>query len=106
MTYPSNLSQLRIYKFWDRPIGKFVPSYIVSTSYSRIISSGPHPTAMFEVNTFGPHQTGTFFGWLVVNRGPCSLVDILYPLNGLLTDYSTASSFTPIPMIPSATTQN
>lgn len=35
-------------------------------------SVGPHPTAMFEVNTFTPHQTGALFSWLVVNRGPCS----------------------------------
>ncbi|KIP10055.1 hypothetical protein PHLGIDRAFT_125883 [Phlebiopsis gigantea 11061_1 CR5-6] len=47
--------ELRIYKFWDRPIG-------------------PHPVAMFEVNTFTPLQTGTLFGWLVVNRGPCSVL--------------------------------
>lgn len=39
--------------------------------------SGPHPTAMFEVNTFDPHQTGAFFSWLVVNRGPCSWVHSL-----------------------------
>ncbi|THH18040.1 hypothetical protein EW146_g2875 [Bondarzewia mesenterica] len=45
--------ELRIYKFWEKPVG-------------------PHPTAMFEVNTFNPHQTGAFFSWLVVNRGPCS----------------------------------
>lgn len=45
--------ELRIYRLWDRPIG-------------------PHPTAMFEVNTFNPHQTGAFFSWLTVNRGPCS----------------------------------
>ena len=29
---------------------------------------------MFEVNTFNPHQTGTLFSWLTVNRGPCSYV--------------------------------
>ncbi|KDR80746.1 hypothetical protein GALMADRAFT_222345 [Galerina marginata CBS 339.88] len=47
--------ELRIYRFWDRPVG-------------------PHPTAMFEVNTFTPHETGAFFSWLVVNRGPCSVL--------------------------------
>ncbi|KAI0078674.1 hypothetical protein K474DRAFT_1593595 [Panus rudis PR-1116 ss-1] len=47
--------ELRIYKLWDKPIG-------------------PHPVAMFEVNTFTPHQTGAFFSWLVVNRGPCSVL--------------------------------
>ncbi|KAF9499663.1 hypothetical protein BDN71DRAFT_1383522 [Pleurotus eryngii] len=47
--------ELRIYRFWDRPVG-------------------PHPTAMFEVNTFTPHQTGTLFAWLTVNRGPCSVL--------------------------------
>ncbi|KXN87387.1 hypothetical protein AN958_08818 [Leucoagaricus sp. SymC.cos] len=47
--------ELRIYRFRDKPVG-------------------PHPTAMFEVNTFTPHQTGAFFSWLVVNRGPCSVL--------------------------------
>ncbi|KNZ74523.1 hypothetical protein J132_06477 [Termitomyces sp. J132] len=47
--------ELRIYKFWEKPIG-------------------PHPSAMFEVNTFTPHQTGAFFSWLTVHRGPCSYV--------------------------------
>ncbi|KAJ7612478.1 DOPA-like domain-containing protein [Mycena polygramma] len=35
---------------------------------------GPHPTPMFEVNVFTPHQTGALFSWLAVNRGPCSYV--------------------------------
>ncbi|KAF9454349.1 hypothetical protein P691DRAFT_717847 [Macrolepiota fuliginosa MF-IS2] len=47
--------ELRIYKFWEKAIG-------------------PHPTAMFEINTFTPHQTGALFSWLVVNRGPCSVL--------------------------------
>jgi aromatic ring-cleaving dioxygenase len=47
--------ELRIYRFWDKPVG-------------------PHPTAMFEVNTFSPHQTGAFFSWLTVYRGPCSVL--------------------------------
>jgi len=33
---------------------------------------GPHPTAMFEVNTFTPHQTGALFSFLTIYRGPCS----------------------------------
>lgn len=45
--------ELRIYKFWDRPIG-------------------PHSMAMFEVNVFSPVQFGAFVGWLVINRGPLS----------------------------------
>jgi len=53
--------ELRIYKFWDKPVG-------------------PHPTAMFEVNTFDPHQTGALFSWLVVNRGPCSV--LIHPNTG------------------------
>jgi len=53
--------ELRIYKFWDRPIG-------------------PHPVAMFEVNVFTPHQTGAFFSWLTVNRGPCSV--LIHPHTG------------------------
>jgi len=47
--------ELRIYKLWDTPMG-------------------PHPTAMFEVGTFTPHQTGAFFCWLVVHRGPLSVL--------------------------------
>ncbi|KAJ5372644.1 Dopa 4-5-dioxygenase [Penicillium concentricum] len=45
--------ELRIYGFWDRPIG-------------------PHPVAMFEVNLFTPAQFGAFIPWLVINRGPLS----------------------------------
>ncbi|KAF6761726.1 DOPA-like domain-containing protein [Ephemerocybe angulata] len=47
--------ELRIYRFWDKAIG-------------------PHPTAMFEVNVFTPHQTGAFFSWLALNRGPLSVL--------------------------------
>jgi len=47
--------ELRIYRFWEKPVG-------------------PHPVAMFEVNTFNPHQTGAFFSWLTVWRGPCSVL--------------------------------
>ena len=39
--------ELRIYKFWDKPIG-------------------PHPVAMFEVNVFTPAQFGAFIPWLVM----------------------------------------
>jgi len=46
--------ELPVYRLWDRPIG-------------------PHPTAMFQLNTFTPHQTGAVFAWLVVNRGPCDV---------------------------------
>ncbi|KAH9916319.1 DOPA-like domain-containing protein [Fomitopsis serialis] len=53
--------ELRIYKFWDKPVG-------------------PHPVPMFEVNVFNPHQTGAFFSWLVVNRGPCSV--LIHPNTG------------------------
>ncbi|KAL1901911.1 hypothetical protein Sste5346_001616 [Sporothrix stenoceras] len=45
--------ELRIYRFWDRPIG-------------------PHPVAMFEVNIFTPAQFGAFIPWLSVWRGPLS----------------------------------
>jgi hypothetical protein len=31
---------------------------------------------MFEVDTFNPHQTGAFFSWLVLHRGPCEYVCI------------------------------
>src|SRR5580693_8461189 len=49
----STVPELRIYRFWDRPIG-------------------PHPVAMFEVNLFTPAQFGAFIPWLVINRGPLS----------------------------------
>ncbi|KAI0554011.1 DOPA-like domain-containing protein [Xylaria curta] len=45
--------ELRIYSFWDRPIG-------------------PHPVAMFEVNLFTPAQFGAFISWLTIWRGPLS----------------------------------
>ncbi|CAG7851577.1 SubName: Full=Uncharacterized protein {ECO:0000313/EMBL:CCA72680.1} [Serendipita indica DSM 11827] len=47
--------EMRIYKFWDRPVG-------------------PHPVPMFEVNTFTPIETGALFGFLTVWRGPLSWV--------------------------------
>ncbi|KAL5531526.1 hypothetical protein ACEPAG_4403 [Sanghuangporus baumii] len=53
--------ELRIYRFWEKPVG-------------------PHPVAMFEVNTFTPHQTGTLISWLVVHRGPCSV--LVHPNTG------------------------
>jgi len=46
--------EVRIGRFWDKPVG-------------------PHPTAMFEVDTVSPHQTGAIFGWLAVNRGPLTV---------------------------------
>ncbi|KAG5761791.1 hypothetical protein H9Q72_010088 [Fusarium xylarioides] len=45
--------ELRIYKFWEGPIG-------------------PHPIAMFEVNVFSPAQFGAFVAWLAIWRGPLS----------------------------------
>jgi DOPA 4,5-dioxygenase len=47
--------ELRIYTFWDRPIG-------------------PHPVAMFEVNLFTPAQFGAFISWLAIWRGPLSVL--------------------------------
>ena len=47
--------ELRIYTFWDRPIG-------------------PHPVAMFEVNVFTPAQFGAFVAWLAIWRGPLSVL--------------------------------
>ncbi|KAG7439635.1 uncharacterized protein BT62DRAFT_1055379 [Guyanagaster necrorhizus] len=32
-----------------------------------VLYGGTHPVAMFEVDTFTPHMTGTLFSWLVVN---------------------------------------
>ncbi|KAG7439509.1 uncharacterized protein BT62DRAFT_976832 [Guyanagaster necrorhizus] len=53
--------EMRIFRFWERPVG-------------------PHPIPMFEVDTFTPHMTGTLFSWLVVNRGPCSV--LIHPNTG------------------------
>jgi aromatic ring-cleaving dioxygenase len=56
--YRSNnttVPELRIYKLWETPIG-------------------PHPVAMFEVNLFTPAQFGAFIPWLVINRGPLSVL--------------------------------
>lgn len=47
--------ELRIYRFWDKPVG-------------------PHTVAMFEVNIFTPAQFGAFIPWLVINRGPLSVL--------------------------------
>lgn len=47
--------ELRIYKFWDRPVG-------------------PHLIAMFEVNLFTPAQFGAFVPWLCIERGPLSVL--------------------------------
>ncbi|KAL4757437.1 uncharacterized protein BDW70DRAFT_143328 [Aspergillus foveolatus] len=47
--------ELRIYTFWDKPVG-------------------PHPVAMFEVNLFTPAQFGAFIPWLVIYRGPLSVL--------------------------------
>ncbi|KAL2197906.1 DOPA-like domain-containing protein [Corynascus similis CBS 632.67] len=47
--------ELRIYTFWDRPIG-------------------PHPVAMFEVNLLSPAQFGAFIPWLAIWRGPLSVL--------------------------------
>jgi len=51
----NSVPELRIYRFWEEPIG-------------------PHPIAMFEVNLFTPAQFGAFIPWLVINRGPLSVL--------------------------------
>lgn len=57
----STVPELRIYTFWDKPIG-------------------PHPVGMFEVNIFTPTQFGAFIPWLVINRGPLSA--LVHPNTG------------------------
>ncbi|KAK4058702.1 hypothetical protein OIO90_000146 [Microbotryomycetes sp. JL221] len=47
--------ELRIYKFWENAVG-------------------PHPTAMFEVNTFTPAQTGALMSFLVAYRAGLSVL--------------------------------
>ncbi|KAA1470295.1 hypothetical protein DENSPDRAFT_817848 [Dentipellis sp. KUC8613] len=71
--------ELRIYRFWDKPVG-------------------PHPTPMFEVNTFNPHQTGTLFSWLTVWRGPCSV--LVHPNTGdALKDHTELNSWIGKPLV-------
>ncbi|MCJ1245802.1 hypothetical protein MMC30_003006 [Trapelia coarctata] len=41
---------------------------------------GPHAMAMFEVNLFTPAQFGAFVAWLVINRGPLSV--LVHPNTG------------------------
>ncbi|KAF3171938.1 hypothetical protein TWF225_009015 [Orbilia oligospora] len=53
--------ELRVYRFWERPIG-------------------PHLTAMFEVNLFTPAQFGAFIPWLMLHRGPLSV--LVHPNTG------------------------
>ncbi|KAL1747625.1 DOPA-like domain-containing protein [Schizophyllum fasciatum] len=53
--------ELHIKTFWEKPIG-------------------PHPVAMFEVDTFTPHTTGALFSWLAVRRGPLSV--LVHPNTG------------------------
>lgn len=47
--------ELRIYRFWDRPIG-------------------PHPVAMFEVNLMSPAEFGAFVPWLAMWHGDLSVL--------------------------------
>ncbi|KAF8723383.1 hypothetical protein AX14_009364 [Amanita brunnescens Koide BX004] len=53
--------ELCIKQFWEHPVG-------------------PHPTPMFEVNVFTPHQTGAIFSFLAVYRGPLSV--FIHPHTG------------------------
>ncbi|RPA92385.1 hypothetical protein L873DRAFT_1817707 [Choiromyces venosus 120613-1] len=60
--------ELRIYKIFDKPLG-------------------PHTLAMFEVNILTPTQFGAFIPWLVINRGPLSV--LLHPnTNDPLRDHT------------------
>ncbi|KLO13245.1 hypothetical protein SCHPADRAFT_928637 [Schizopora paradoxa] len=53
--------ELKTYAIYDRP-------------------DGPHCGATFEVNTCTPHETGALFSWLILNRGPCSV--LIHPNTG------------------------
>ncbi|KAK5137159.1 hypothetical protein LTR08_000664 [Meristemomyces frigidus] len=53
--------ELRIYRLFEGPIG-------------------PHPLAMFEVNVLTPQQFGALVSWLVVHRGPLSV--LVHPNTG------------------------
>ncbi|EWC44636.1 Uncharacterized protein DRE_06625 [Drechslerella stenobrocha 248] len=53
--------ELKVFRFWEKPIG-------------------PHLTAMFEVNLFTPAQFGAFIPWLMMHRGPLSV--LVHPHTG------------------------
>ncbi|GAA5903926.1 DOPA 4,5-dioxygenase family protein [Sporobolomyces salmoneus] len=65
--------ELRVYKFWEEPIG-------------------PHPSPMFEVNTFTPIQFGAFFGFLTAYRGDLSV--LVHPnTDDELADHTTKATW-------------
>lgn len=89
-------------------------AYAYTAVFAVHICTGPHPTAIFEVNTFSPHQTGALFGFLTVFRGPCSYVCLSYvhPLSrstGLVCRVSRlvmiVASFTAVYTVDDKTTQ-
>ncbi|KAL7411049.1 DOPA-like domain-containing protein [Mrakia frigida] len=53
--------ELRVYRVFENPMG-------------------PHTTGSFEVNVFTPAQLGALTAFLVVNRGPCSV--LIHPNTG------------------------
>lgn len=72
--------ELRIYKIWDgnhsHPTSS-PPAYINTNLPSITEPVGPHTLAMFEVDILTPVHFGAFVPWLVINRGPLSV--LLHP---------------------------
>ena len=58
---PRLVPELRTYRLHSQPVG-------------------PHAMAMFEVNLFTPAQFGAFVAWLVIHRGPLSI--LVHPNTG------------------------
>jgi len=76
----AQVPELRIYRVWEQPVG-------------------PHPVGMFEVNIFTPAQFGAFVPWLVIHRGPLSV--LLHPnTDDELRDHTQRASWlgTPWPL--------
>ncbi|KAG1740013.1 DOPA-like domain-containing protein [Suillus lakei] len=69
---PSVPAQVQYAKELHERIRREFPELHIHEFYEKAV--GPHPTAVFEVDTFNPHQTGAFFSWLVVHRGPCDVL--------------------------------
>ncbi|GAA5943377.1 hypothetical protein JCM3775_005912 [Rhodotorula graminis] len=66
--------ELRVYRFWEVPVG-------------------PHPKAMFEVNTFTPAQFGALFGFLVAFRGDLSVLIHPNTLESELLDHTAKATW-------------
>ncbi|PGG95721.1 DOPA 4,5-dioxygenase [Blastomyces parvus] len=76
--YQNNPDQAKFAReLWER-IRREFPELRIYTFFTTPI--GPHPIAMFELNLFTPAQFGAFVPWLVIHRGPLSV--LVHPNTG------------------------